>query len=52
MVVSVGRAAEQEASSYRSWSGRRLEKLSTPTPEHRRVFELLGKPIPLRLDGT
>jgi len=27
-------------------------KLSTPTPEQRRVFELLGKPIPLRLDGT
>ena len=52
MVVSVGRAAEQEAISYRSWSGRRLEKLSAPTPEQRRVFELLGKPIPLRLDGT
>jgi hypothetical protein len=27
-------------------------KLSTPTPEQRRVFELLGKAIPLRLDGT
>jgi hypothetical protein len=23
-----------------------------PTPEQRRVFELPGKPIPLRLDGT
>lgn len=35
-----------------SFAGRRLEKLSTPTPEQRRVFDLLGKPIPLRLDGT
>ena len=33
-----------------SFNGRRLEKLSAPTPEQRRVFELLGKPIPLRLD--
>ena len=35
-----------------SFAGKRLEKLATPTPEQRRVFELLGKPIPLRLDGT
>jgi len=35
-----------------SFAGKRLEKLSVPTPEQRRVFELLGKPIPLRLDGT
>ena len=35
-----------------SFNGRRLERLSTPTPEQRRVFELLGKPIPLRLDTT
>src|SRR3974390_60151 len=35
-----------------SFAGQRLEKLSAPTPEQRRVFELLGKPIPLRLDGT
>jgi len=35
-----------------SFTGKRLEKLATPTPEQRRVFELLGKPIPLRLDGT
>ena len=35
-----------------SFNGRRLEKLSTPTPEQRRVFELLGKPIPLRLDAA
>jgi len=33
-----------------SFAGQRLEKLSAPTPEQRRVFELLGKPIPLRLD--
>jgi len=33
-----------------SFAGKRLEKLSVPTPEQRRVFELLGKPIPLRLD--
>jgi len=35
-----------------SFAGKRLEKLATPTPEQRRVFELLGKPIPLSLDGT
>jgi hypothetical protein len=34
-----------------SFAGKRLEKLATPTPEQRRVFELLGKPIPLSLDG-
>jgi len=35
-----------------SFAGQRLEKLSAPTPEQRRVFELLGKPIPLRLDAA
>jgi hypothetical protein len=35
-----------------SFAGQRLEKLSAPTPEQRRVFELLGKPIPLRLDSA
>jgi hypothetical protein len=35
-----------------SFAGKRLEKLSVPTPEQRRVFELLGKPIPLRLDAA
>lgn len=35
-----------------SFAGKRLEKLSVPTPEQRRVFELLGKPIPLTLDRT
>ena len=34
-----------------SFAGKCLEKLATPTPEQRRVFELLGKPIPLSLDG-
>jgi hypothetical protein len=34
-----------------SFAGKRLEKMATPTPEQRRVFELLGKPIPLSLDG-
>jgi hypothetical protein len=34
-----------------SFAGKRLEKLATPTPEQRRVFELLGRPIPLSLDG-
>jgi hypothetical protein len=33
-----------------SFAGKRFEKLSAPTPEQHRVFELLGKPIPLRLD--
>ena len=27
-------------------------KTLSTDPEQRRVFELLGKPIPLRLDGT
>ena len=27
-------------------------KLSTPTPEQRRVFDLLGTPVPLRLDAA
>jgi len=35
-----------------SFGGQRLEKLSVPTPEQRRVFDLLAKPIPVRLDGT
>ena len=35
-----------------SFAGKRLEKLSTPTPEQRHAFELLGKPIPLSLDGA
>ena len=26
-----------------------FEKLAEPTPTQRRVFELIGKPIPLRL---
>jgi hypothetical protein len=34
-----------------SFAGKRLEKVATPTPEQRRVFDLLGKPIPLSLDG-
>jgi len=35
-----------------SFNGQRLEKLSTSTPEQGRVFELLGKPIPLLLDAA
>jgi hypothetical protein len=35
-----------------SFNGQRLEKLSRPTPEQRRVFELLGMPVPLRLDAA
>jgi hypothetical protein len=35
-----------------SFAGKRLEKLSAPTPEQRRVFQLLGKPVPLRLDSA
>jgi hypothetical protein len=35
-----------------SFAGKHLEKLATPTPEQRRVFELLGKPIPLNIDRT
>ena len=35
-----------------SFNGQRLEKLSTPTPEQRRVFDLLGTPVPLRLDAA
>jgi hypothetical protein len=32
-----------------SFNGRRPEKLSLPAPGQRRVFELLGKSIPLGL---
>ena len=35
-----------------SFAGKRFEKLSAPTPEQRRVFDLLGKPIPLHLDAA
>ena len=35
-----------------SFNRQRLEKLSTPTPEQRRVFDLLGTPVPLRLDAA
>jgi hypothetical protein len=35
-----------------SFAGKRLEKLSIPTPEQRRVFELLGKTVPLHLDTS
>ncbi len=35
-----------------SFAGQRLEKLSAPTPEQRRVFEVIGKPIPLRLGAA
>jgi len=35
-----------------SFAGKRFEKLSTPTPEQHRVFDLLGKPILLRLDAA
>jgi hypothetical protein len=30
-----------------SFNGQRIEKLTTPTPVQRRVFELLGAPVPL-----
>jgi len=32
-----------------NFSGRRIEKITNPTPTQRRVFELLEAPIPLRL---
>ncbi len=31
------------------FAGRRIEKLTTPTPVQRRAFELLGAPVPLTL---
>lgn len=34
-----------------NFAGQRLEKLTTPTPTQRRVFELIGSPIPLNLSG-
>jgi transposase len=34
-----------------NFAGQRLEKLTTPTPTQRRVFELIGSPIPLTLSG-
>ena len=35
-----------------SFNGRRLEKLSAPTPGQRRVFELLGTPVLLHLNAA
>ena len=32
-----------------SFAGQRIEKLTNPTPTQRRVFELIGAPIPLTL---
>lgn len=34
-----------------NFAGQRIEKLTTPTPTQRRVFELIGSPIPLDLTG-
>jgi hypothetical protein len=34
-----------------NFTGQRIEKLTTPTPTQRRVFELLGGSIPLTLTG-
>lgn len=33
-----------------TFTGRRLEKISTPTPVQRRAFDLIGAPIPLTLN--
>lgn len=33
------------------FTGQRIKKITTPTPTQRRVFELLGAPIPLSLAG-
>jgi transposase len=35
-----------------NFAGQRIEKITTPTPTQRRVFELIGVPIPLTLAGT
>jgi transposase len=35
-----------------NFTGQRIEKITTPTPTQRRVFELLGVPIPLTLADT
>jgi hypothetical protein len=32
-----------------TFSGQRIEKLTSPTPVQRRAFELLGAPVPLTL---
>ena len=32
-----------------NFAGQRIEKLTTPTPTQRRVFELIGSPIPFTL---
>jgi hypothetical protein len=32
-----------------SFSGQKIDKLTTPTPVQRRAFELLGTPVPLTL---
>jgi transposase len=35
-----------------NFTGQRIEKITNPTPTQRRVFELIGVPIPLTLTGT
>lgn len=35
-----------------NFTGQRIEKLTNPTPTQRRVFELIGVPIPLTLANT
>lgn len=35
-----------------NFTGQRIEKITNPTPTQRRVFELIGAPIPLTLTGT
>jgi transposase len=35
-----------------NFAGQRIEKITNPTPTQRRVFELIGAPIPLTLTGT
>jgi hypothetical protein len=35
-----------------NFAGQRIEKITNPTPTQRRVFELIGVPIPLTLAGT
>jgi hypothetical protein len=35
-----------------NFTGQRIEKITNPTPTQRRVFELIGVPIPLTLANT
>ena len=47
-----GRPSGHPDQEYHQLRRKALRETPTPTPEQHRVFDLLGKPIPLRLDAA